>query len=103
MEPDGLDYVFNGMGEETFEWGISLLRRGGIFVHYGGPQSFSRFLLLVGKLLLLNLLPNGKTLRGYGTHTVDMGPLKRDWAALFQLLAEDKIHPQIACTLPILE
>ncbi len=37
-EPDGLDFVFNGMGEEYLERGLAVLRKGGVFVHYGGPQ-----------------------------------------------------------------
>jgi NADPH:quinone reductase-like Zn-dependent oxidoreductase len=50
MEPAGLDFVFNGMGEEYFERGPAVLRRGGALVHYGGPQSLARFWLLVAKL-----------------------------------------------------
>ena len=68
VEPEGLDYVFNGMGEEYFAPGMAVLRRGGALVHYGGPQSFSRFLLLIVEFVLFNLLPNGKTIKGYGTH-----------------------------------
>ncbi|MEJ2353749.1 MAG: alcohol dehydrogenase catalytic domain-containing protein, partial [Anaerolineales bacterium] len=67
-EPEGIDYVFNRKGEETFERGLAVLRRGGVLVHYGAPQSFGRFLLLVAKLIGYNLLPNGKTIEGYGTH-----------------------------------
>ena len=102
-EPDGLDYVFNGMGEETVERGLAVLRRGGVLVHYGGPQSMPRFLLLVWKIILFNLLPNGKAVKGYGTHTVDMQLLKEDWAILFKLLEEGKIKPVSAQTFPILE
>ncbi len=102
-EPGGLDYVFNGMGEEYFERGLAVLRRGGALVHYGGPESFSRFLLLVVKLLLYNVLPNGKAIKGYGTHRVDSPLLKEDWAALFGLLAEGRIKPIIAAKFPILE
>lgn len=102
-EPEGLDFVINGMGEETFERGLAVLRRGGVLVHYGGPQSFSRLLLLVAKLILYNVLPNGKTIKGYGTHRGASDEFKRDWATLFQLLGEGKIQPIIAETFPILE
>jgi NADPH:quinone reductase-like Zn-dependent oxidoreductase len=102
-EPAGLDFVFNGMGEEYFERGLAVLRRGGVLVHYGGPQSFSRFLLLVAKLLLYNLLPNGKSIKGYGTHRGDISENKEDWAELFRLLGEDQIKPLIAAKFPILE
>lgn len=103
VEPEGIDYVFNGMGEEYFERGLKVLRRGGVLVHYGGPQSFSRFLLLVVKIILYNLLPNGKKIKGYGTHTGDIAQFEGEWKKLFQLLGENKIKPVIAERFPILE
>jgi NADPH:quinone reductase-like Zn-dependent oxidoreductase len=102
-EPDGIDFVFNGMGEEYFERGLAVLRRGGILVHYGGPQSFARFLLLVVKLILYNLLPNGKAIKGYGTHRLGTVLFKEDWTELFRLLEEGQIKPIIAAKYPILE
>jgi NADPH:quinone reductase-like Zn-dependent oxidoreductase len=102
-EPEGLDFVFNGMGEEYVERGLAVLRRGGALVHYGGPQSFSRFLLLLAKIVLYNLLPNGKAIKGYGTHRGDVNVFKEDWAKLFSLLEEGKINPIIAGKFPILE
>jgi NADPH:quinone reductase-like Zn-dependent oxidoreductase len=101
-EPQGLDCVFNGMAEEYFERGLAVLRRGGVFVHYGGPQSFARFLLLMAKFLLYTVLPNGKAIKGYGTHRVDRELLKEDWTTLFKLLEERKIQPIIAARFPIL-
>lgn len=103
VEPDGIDFVFNGMADEYFERGLAVLRRGGTLVHYGGPQSFSGFLRLVAKLLWLNLLPNGKSIKGYGTHRVDQQILVQDWPELFRLLEEGKIRPIIAARFPILE
>ncbi|MBN1428806.1 MAG: zinc-binding dehydrogenase [Anaerolineae bacterium] len=102
-EPAGLDYVFNGMGEEYFEHGLAVLRRGGELVHYGGPQSLARFLLLVVKFVLYNLLPNGKKIKGYGTHTGNIAQFEGEWKRLFQLLDEGKIRPIITDKLPILE
>jgi NADPH:quinone reductase-like Zn-dependent oxidoreductase len=102
-EPDGLDFVFNGMGEEYIEPGLGVLRRGGALVHYGGPQSFARFLLLVAKLILYNVLPNGKVIKGYGTHTGKIESFKEDWTRLFELLDEGRVKPIIAAKLPILE
>jgi NADPH:quinone reductase-like Zn-dependent oxidoreductase len=103
VEPDGIDYVFNGMGEEVFGRGLAVLRRGGVLVHYGAPQSFSRFLLLVVKLLLYNILPNGKKIKGYGTHRGKIDLFKEDWKRLFKLLDEGKIKPIIAARFPLLE
>jgi len=102
-EPEGLDFAFNGMGEEYFERGLAVLRRGGVLVHYGGPQSFARFLLLMAKFILYNLLPNGKAVKGYGTHRVDNRLLKEDWAELFKLLEEGQIKPIIAAKFPLLQ
>jgi NADPH:quinone reductase-like Zn-dependent oxidoreductase len=102
-EPDGLDFVFNGMGEETFERGLAVLRRGGVLIHYGGPQSLSRMLLLIVKLIGYNLLPNGKKIEGYGTHRLGVALFKQDWGTLFQLLGEGKIKPVIAAKFPLLE
>jgi NADPH:quinone reductase-like Zn-dependent oxidoreductase len=103
MEPGGIHFVFNGMGEAYFECGLKVLRRGGILVHYGGPQSFPRFLLLVAKLLFHNVLPNGKSIKGYGTHRGDIEQYKKDWTTLFNLLEQGKIKPIIAEKIPILD
>jgi len=102
-EPEGLDFVFNGMGEEYLARGLAVLRRGGVLVHYGAPQSFSRFLLFMAEFILFNLLPNGKKIEGYGTHRLGVELFKEDWTALFKLLEEGKIKPIIAKRFPILE
>ena len=103
MEPDGIDCVFNGMGDEYFERGLAVLRRGGRLVHYGAPTSFGRFLLVLAKFLFYAALPNGKTILGYGTHRVELPLLKADWAALFKLLEEGQIKPIVAARYPLLE
>ncbi|HSO28167.1 MAG TPA: medium chain dehydrogenase/reductase family protein [Anaerolineales bacterium] len=102
-EPQGIDYVFNGMGGEVFERGLAVLRRGGVLVHYGGPPSLGNFFLLVAKLLLYNLLPNGKRIAGYGTHRLGVDLFKEDWTHLFRLLEAGKIKPIVAQTFPLLE
>ncbi|MFX1520999.1 MAG: medium chain dehydrogenase/reductase family protein [Promethearchaeota archaeon] len=102
-EPNGIDFVFNGMGDDYIGRGLSILRRGGMLVQYGAPESFSRFLLLLVKFALFNLLPNGKAIKGYGTHRVDHRLLMEDWEKLFKLLEEGKIKPIIAKKFPILE
>jgi len=102
-EPGGIDYVFNGMGEETFERSLAVLGRGGILVHYGAPQSLAHFVLLVAKLLWYNVLPNGKSIEGYGTHRLGVDLFKQDWTTLFKLLEEGKIKPILAGKYPLLE
>jgi NADPH:quinone reductase-like Zn-dependent oxidoreductase len=102
-EPEGLDVVFNGMAAEYFGPGLAVLRRGGVLVHYGGPETFGGFIRLMVKLILYNVLPNGKTIKGYGTHRVDIELLKEDWTELFRLLEARQIEPIIAARLPILQ
>lgn len=102
-EPGGLDFVFNGMGEEYFERSLTVLRRNGVLVTYGAPQSFSCFVLLVLKLILYNLLPYGKTIKGYGTHRLGVDLFKEDWQKLFTLLEEGKIKPVIDRKFSLLE
>ncbi len=102
-EPDGLDAVFNGMAEDYLKRGMAVLRRGGTLVHYGGPESLSRFIVFLAKFIWLNVMPDGKSILGYGTHRVDFQLLKEDWVKLFALLAEGKIKPIIAAKFPILE
>jgi NADPH:quinone reductase-like Zn-dependent oxidoreductase len=102
-EPEGINYVFNGMGEETYERSLAVLQRGGMLVHYGAPQSMAHFVLLVAKLILYNLLPNGKSIEGYGTHRLGVDLFKQDWTALFKLLEEGKIKPILAGKYPLLE
>jgi len=40
-EPDGLDVVFDGMGDDYVKRGMPLLRRGGMWVGYSNPQSYT--------------------------------------------------------------
>jgi len=104
-EPDGLDAVFDGMVWGYLDRGFSLLRRGGTWVQNGNPLSFSGLLRLLAKLVLLNVLPNGRSLKLYGTSTSKFGRGRylEDWAALFELLEEGKIEPLIMKKFPILE
>jgi NADPH:quinone reductase-like Zn-dependent oxidoreductase len=102
-EPEGLDYVFNGMGEEYLKRGMVVLRRGGVMVHYGAPQSLPGFLRFLAGYILYNLLPNGKKIKGYGTHRLGVDLFEEDWNTLFKLLEDGKINPIIAAQYPILE
>ena len=102
-EPEGIDYVFNGMDEEYFKPGLAVLRRGGVLVSYGAPQSFAGFLRFLGRYIIYNLLPNGKSIEGYGTHRLGVDLFKEDWTALFKLLEDEKIKPIIVEKYPLLE
>ena len=105
VEPDGLDAVFDGIGGDYIEQGFSLLRRGGTFVGYANPLSLSHMFRFLGQIILLNVLPNGRSAKFYGTgiSRLNRRPFLEDWATLFELLEEGKIKPIIAARYPILE
>jgi NADPH:quinone reductase-like Zn-dependent oxidoreductase len=105
QEPDGLDAVFDGMAGEYFRRGISVLRRGGILVGYGNPESYRATLEVLGRVALNRLFPAGKSVTYYstGASRLDRRPFLEDWATLFRLLAEGKIKPILAAQYPLLE
>jgi hypothetical protein len=104
-EPGGLDAVFDGRGKDYVQRGLSVLRRGGCLVLYGNPLSFAGLLRLLAKTLVTNVLPNGKTVKLYGTSAsrFNRRPLLEDWSALFKLLGEGSIKPIIMKKLPLVE
>jgi NADPH:quinone reductase-like Zn-dependent oxidoreductase len=105
LAPDGLDAVIDGMGGEYLERGLPLLADGGTWVVYGNPLNFSGLTNLLSKVAWFNLLPNGKSLKVYGTTTSRFGkrPFLEDWPKLFNLLATRQIEPIIMQTFPLLE
>jgi NADPH:quinone reductase-like Zn-dependent oxidoreductase len=105
MEPSGLDAVFDGMAGEYFKRGYSLLKRGGVLVGYGNPNSYRGMFQLFGRVLLYNLLPNGKSAKLYSTGISHLRweMFLNDWADLFQMLDEGKIKPIIEAIFPLLE
>lgn len=106
-EPDGIDVVMDGMSQPaTIRGGLSLLRRGGRMVSYGDPGSLSNLLRMLGTFAAVNLAPNGKSYKLYGTSTYFLGNRRtflEDWATLFEMLAKGLIKPVIAKTFPITE
>jgi NADPH:quinone reductase-like Zn-dependent oxidoreductase len=107
LQPQGFDVVIDGvMSLETVQAGLSLLRRGGTLVSFGEPAGFRVLGRILTMLITVNLLPNGKSFKLYGTSTYFLGdrkPYLEDWAVLLRLLEERKIQPVIAARFPILE
>jgi NADPH:quinone reductase-like Zn-dependent oxidoreductase len=104
-EPDGIDYVFDGVGGMNIQPGFQILRRGGQFVEYGYSGIF-QFLIDNLRLQFLNWLPNSKSGDFYGitaTYRKDKGSVTEDLLMLFSLLEEDKINPIIYQKYPILD
>ena len=105
-EPGGLDVVFDGMGGDYVERAFPLLRRGGVLVGYGNPLSMRGLLRALAKIVVLNLLPNGKRVKPYGASAFlpfNRKPFLEDWEVLFRLLQEGKIRPIISGQFPLLE
>lgn len=107
LEPGGLDAVIDGMmTPEYVGMGVSLLKRGGCMVSFGEPSGFSNLFRVLLKMLAVNLLPNGKRIKLYGTSSYflfDKEPYLQDWALLFGLLRKGEIAPLIAEKFPLLE
>jgi len=75
-------------------------------VSYGEPSGLPALFRILVTLMMVNVLPNGKSFKLYGTSFYFVGdkrPFLEDWATLFRLLEEGKIKPVIAKKFPILE
>jgi NADPH:quinone reductase-like Zn-dependent oxidoreductase len=106
LEPQGVDHVFDAVGGANIGLCIGAARRGGMVVGYG-------FMGVAGKLataaMFLNLYV-GSRMRGrygafYGITRVyrkDPRPLREDLPKIFRLVADKKIDPLVAITLPLL-
>src|SRR5215207_7561173 len=104
-EPNGIDFVLEGIGGNYIQRGFAVLRRGGKVVEYGNP-GFISLLLALAKLQVLNWLPNGRSGEFYGItglYRKDRQPFIEDLPVLFKLLEEGKLKPIIAKKFSILE
>ncbi len=105
-EPDGLDYVFEGMGGAQGDRALTVLRHGGKLVAYAAPVGLSSILKDAWKLAKINLLSKDKSAEFYGITALylrDKKPFMEDLPLLFNMLMEGKIKPVIAAKLPLLE
>lgn len=105
-EPNGIDFVFDGMSGGGDDRGLAVLRRGGKLVGYAAPTGVLSILMGLVKLASINLLPNGKSAEFYGITALylrDKKPFMEDLPQLFKLLEEGKIKPIITTQLPLLE
>ena len=105
-EPEGLDFVFDGMGGADSNRGLSVLRSGGKLVAYAPATGFGMLLKGALKLVAVNLQSNGKKVESYGISALyarDKKPFMEDLPVLFKLLEEGKIKPVIAQKFPMLE
>jgi NADPH:quinone reductase-like Zn-dependent oxidoreductase len=105
-EPDGIDFVFDGIGGTESDRGLAVLRRGGKLVAYAPATGLGMLLQGALKLVFLNLRSNGKKAASYGISALyarDKKPYIEDIQLLFKLLEEGKIKPVIMQRFPLLE
>ena len=105
-EPEGIDFVFDGIGGADSDRGLAVLRRGGKLVAYAPANGLGMLLKGALQLVTVNLQSNGKKAESYGISALDardQKPFMEDLPLLFKLLAEGKIKPVISVKLHILE
>ena len=105
-EPNGLDFVFEGIGGEQGDRALSVLRDGGKLVAYAAPAGLSSILKDAWNLARINLLSRTKSAEFYGITALylrDKKPFMEDLPLLFHMLEEGRIKPVIAAKLPLLE
>jgi NADPH:quinone reductase len=105
-EPNGLDFVFEGMGGEYGDRALAILRRGGKLVAYAAPAGLFSILKDMFKLIRRNLLSKDKRAEFYGITALylrDKKPFMEDLPRLLKLLEEGKIKPVITGRFTLLE
>jgi len=103
-EPEGLDFVFDGIGSLYINKSFSVIRKGGKLVEYGYPD-FPEMLKGLLRIFLLNSLPNGKKCEFYGisgSYKKNRITILRDLSILIELLAAKQIKPIIYKRMPLM-
>jgi len=116
LAPDGVDAVFDHVGGANLARSWGLVRRGGILVSYGtastkndAGSSQLPILALFGRLILWNLLPNGKRTHFYnlwaGRRRAERFRADKNKAlsSVVKLLASGDLTPNIAARFPLTE
>jgi NADPH:quinone reductase-like Zn-dependent oxidoreductase len=107
ISPDGVDAVFDHVGGPGLVDSWRMLRRGGTLVSYGSASTLKGtghrlrpYLPIFGRVLLWNVLPNGKRATFY---YVKRWPkrFREDLSTVLSLLAEGKIEARVAGRLPL--
>ncbi len=107
IAPDGVDAVFDHVGGPGLVDSWRMLRRGGTLVSYGSASTLRGtghrlrpYLPIFGRVLLWNILPNGKRATFY---YVKRWPklFREDLSTVLSLLAEGKIEGRVYRRLPL--
>jgi NADPH:quinone reductase-like Zn-dependent oxidoreductase len=103
--PEGMDFVFDGLGGAYIKKSIKIIHPGGKLVEYGfSLKSFTYFMKTMFDMF--SGLPKGVKAKAYGisvNYKMNKKPVLEDMAVLFNLLEEGKIKPLIYKRLPLLE
>jgi len=116
MVPDGVDAVFDHVGGPAIVESWRLLRRGGTLVAYGtaanknddGNSQLPMYALF-GRLVLWNILPNGRHAHFYNLwagkrrHKAFVGRLKEDLGHVLRLLNAGDVVAQVTSRIPLVE
>jgi NADPH:quinone reductase len=107
--PGGFDFVFDGVGEDSYRRSFAALKPGGLLCAYGysaGVQAQRRLLATLTWIArvylwrrLLSWLPGGKRLRLFSINLMRARHpawFKEDLERLFNLLADGTIRPRVA-------
>lgn len=107
---DGVDAVFDPLGDDSFPRSLHALKPGGMLVAYGFMNEVlgrgGSIPLDFVKLKLWDWLPNGHATAFYSIGAMRRTHLewfKEDLATLFAMLAEGRIKPAVAEVMPLSE
>lgn len=116
LAPQGVDAVFDHVGGPGIVDSYRLLAPGGTLVGYGTAATRDRrgnprlpVLMLLARLTWWNLLPNGHRATffnlwaGHRRRAAYQARLREDLEAVFGLLADGALTPQVAARLPLRE
>ncbi len=107
LEPQGVDYVFDGVGGRNIGLCIGALRKDGTVVGFGfvgAPGILSKIGMFAN--LFIGARLRGRSGRFFGITALyrkDRQPFHEDLPKIFALLAEKKIDPLVTRTFPLLE
>jgi NADPH:quinone reductase-like Zn-dependent oxidoreductase len=105
IEPNGLDFVFDGIGKSYIGKSFRLLGYGGKLVEYGYPD-FRGMIEGLVKIGFLNAMPNNRKAEFYGisgSYKKNRSTILNDLESLFVLLKDKKIKPLISKRMSLLD
>lgn len=104
-KPEGMDFVFDGLGGVYIKKSIKIIHRGGKLVEYGfSLKSFTYFMKTMFDMF--SGLPKGVKSKAYGisvNYKMNRKHVLEDMVVLFNFLEEGRIKPLIYKRMPLLD